>query len=917
MESVKDTVSCVKAIKGIGNYELGWYRDKIVPSWGDFFILRSENMKHLTAAQIRKMWIEFFQSKGHMLEKGAPLVPHNDPTLLWINSGVAALKKYFDGSVKPSSPRIVNIQKSIRTNDIERVGFTARHHTFFEMLGNFSIGDYFRKEAITWGFELLTSPKWFGFNLDELYMTVHPSDKESRQIWLSLGVDPEHIIDQPGNFWEIGEGPCGPNTEIFVDRGTKYDPQNLGIKLLKDDLENDRYIEIWNIVFSQYNSKAGLAREQYPELPQKNIDTGAGLERIACVLQEVETNFETDLFMPIIKAIEKLANVKYEGDSKKAYRVIADHIRTCTFALADGALFSNEGRGYVLRRVLRRAVRYGRKLGINQAFMYNLVPIVSSNMNDYYGYVEEKNAQLAKLVKIEEEKFHKTLTAGEAILTEELAKIKGKNLSGAIAFKLYDTFGFPFELTLEIAQEKGINVDQKEFQNLMNQQKERARNAQENVQSMARQSKDLLDFNLKSEFIYEPTPISAKIIALFKDGLKVNELDETGLVVFDKTNFYAESGGQVPDKGTISNEEVELGVLNVQKGPNKQHLHLINPDGNKLKVGDTFTLKIDFEKRQRTMRHHSAAHLLQKALKEVLGNHITQAGSYVDDEKVRFDFTHFEKITPQQLELIEQTINNAIDQGIECQISQMEIEAAKKFGATALFTEKYDKVVRVVDFGGYSIELCGGTHVKNTADIGVFVIENEASISSGVRRIEGSVGLKAYQVMKAREQLLIDASKKLGALSIYEVNDRLGAHLVQNQELKQQLELLKDQMTVSLLNSLIKEAAEINGVKFIYKKFDDLDKDLFIKLAEAIRGRVSNGFAYLINQQKDKISLVSSAAEQVLKRGLNCGQIIKDTATILGGKGGGKPEQAQAGATNLNNLNQVTKLLEDTLKGLK
>lgn len=874
-------------------------------------------MKRLTAPEIRKMWIDFFLSKQHILEKGAPLVPHNDPTLLWINSGVAALKKYFDGSVKPQSPRIVNIQKSIRTNDIERVGYTARHHTFFEMLGNFSIGDYFRKEAITWGFELLTSPKWFGFNLDELYMTVHPSDKESRQIWLNLGVKPDHIIDQPGNFWEIGEGPCGPNTEIFVDRGSKYDPKNLGIKLLQDDLENDRYIEIWNIVFSQYNSKAGLARENYPELPQKNIDTGAGLERIACVLQEVETNFETDLFMPIIKAIEKVAKQKYEGEAKKAYRVIADHIRTCTFALADGALFSNEGRGYVLRRVLRRAVRYGKKLGINDAFMFNLVPVVSANMKDFYSYVEEKNAQIAKLVKLEEEKFIKTLSSGEAILNEELSKIKSKTLSGAVAFKLYDTYGFPFELTLEIAQEKGISVDLKEFENSMNQQKERARNAQENVQSMARQSKDLLDFNQKSEFIYDPTPIKAKVVALFKDGVKVNELDETGLIVFDKTIFYAESGGQVPDKGIIFNDDFEVSVLNVQKAPNKQHLHLVNLEGNKVKVGDVFNLSINLEKRHRTMRHHSAAHLLQKALKEVLGNHITQAGSYVDDGKVRFDFTHFEKITPQQLELIEQTINNAIDQGIECEIKEMEIEAAKKYGATALFTEKYDKIVRVVDFGGYSIELCGGTHVKNTADIGIFVIENEASISSGVRRIEGSVGIKGYQVMKAREQMLIDASKKLGALSIYEVNDRLGAYLTQNQELKNQLEMLKNQMANTLLSSIIKEAVEVNGVKYIYKKFEDLDRDLLIKLAEAIRLKLPNGFAYLINQQKDKISLIASGGELAIKRGINAGTIIKETAALLGGKGGGKPEQAQAGASDLNKINEVTKYLEQLLKGLK
>ena len=511
-------------------------------------------MKKMTANEIRLTWLKFWESKGHYIEPSASLIPHNDPTLLWINAGVAALKKYFDGREIPTHLRITNAQKAIRTNDIENVGKTARHHTFFEMLGNFSIGDYFRNEVIPWAFELLTSDKYFGFPTEKLYMTVHPNDKATQDLWIKCGVDPTHLIPLEGNFWEIGEGPCGPDTEIFFDRGEKYDPQGLGIKLLKDDIENDRYIEIWNIVFSQYNSEIGVARENYKELPSKNIDTGAGLERFACVIQEKETNFDTDLFFPIIEATSKLTKEKYE-DNKMAYRVIADHVRTCTFALSDGASFSNEGRGYVLRRILRRAMRYGRKLGIVKPFLYQLVDVCVEMMKDFYPYIIEKKALVSKMILAEEEKFLKTLNSGEVLLKKMIENVS--QLSGEDAFKLYDTYGFPFELTLEIAEENNVTVDKNGFDECMKAQKERARAASGDLQSMNKQSKDLMEFTESSSFVYELKDVSSKVIGLFKDGVKVDSIEDEGDVIFENTNFYAEMGGQVADLVTIENNNVQ------------------------------------------------------------------------------------------------------------------------------------------------------------------------------------------------------------------------------------------------------------------------------------------------------------------------------------------------------------------------
>ena len=816
-------------------------------------------MKRLTSSMIIQMCLDFFSSKGHMIEPGASLIPYKDPTLLWINSGVAALKKYFDGSVTPKNRRITNAQKSLRTNDIEHVGYTARHHTFFEMLGNFSIGDYFRKEAVTWGFELLTSPKWFGFELDKLYFTVHPSDKETYDLWVELGVSPDHIIYVEGNFWEIGEGPCGPNTEIFYDRGPKYDPNNLGKKLLEEDIENDRYIEIWNIVFSQYNAKTGLKREDYPELPSKNIDTGAGLERIACIMQEVETNFETDLFMPLINEVQKYASTQYEKNLI-AYRVIADHIRTCTFALADGALFSNEGRGYVLRRILRRAVRYGRKIGINEPFLYRLVEVVGAIMKDYYGYINEKKDHVAKLIRLEEERFIKTLTDGEQLLLNQLEKFEDeKVLSGEIAFKLYDTYGFPYELTVEIAKENGFGVDEEGFKYEMMMQKERARKARGNSQSMKSQSADLIEFVEESKFIYGEDKCEGKIIALFKDGVLVDHLEGEGEVVFDQTVFYAESGGQVSDIGSIIVDDVKMEVTDVKKAPHTQHLHTVKiPEGRHLEVKEKAVLVIDSIRRNRIRRHHSSAHLLQKALLEVLGSHITQAGSYVDDTKVRFDFTHFEKVSHEQLKQIELRVNEIIDLGLAVNTDIMSIDDAKLSGAIALFDEKYESNVRVVSMGDYSKELCGGTHVSNTNEIGCFAIESEESISSGIRRIVASTGISAYNLLKKKEALLESASHQLQALSVYEVNDRLNSLLNNFASLKKELEAAKSKNAGMMVNTLVEKAVERDGYKLLVAVLDNFDKDGLGILVDQLKDKLGSSLVYLINKIDDKITLIAS-----------------------------------------------------------
>ena len=866
-------------------------------------------MKQLTGNQVRKMFLDFFESKGHKVEPSHSLIPNDDPTLLWINAGVAALKKYFDGTIKPENPRITNAQKSIRTNDIENVGKTARHHTFFEMLGNFSIGDYFKKEAIDFAWELLTDEKWFAFDKDKLYITVHDHDEEAYNYWVDvIGVDPSHMLKTPGNFWEIGEGPCGPDSEIFYDRGEKYDPEGLGIKLFYEELENDRYIEIWNLVFSQYNSQEGVDRNDYEELPQKNIDTGMGLERITSIIQDGETNFDTDFFLPIIHEAEKLANVSYQ-ENKMAYRVIADHIRTVTFALADGALFDNAGRGYVLRRILRRAVRYGKQIGIEKAFMYNLVGVVSEIMKEFYDYLPEKVSYISDLVKKEEEAFHKTLSNGEKLLSGLIKKNSDGIISGKDAFKLYDTYGFPFELTLEIAQESNLKVDEEGFKEELKLQQMRSRGARVDNESMTSQKPDLMAFDLPSTFEYDPTNIRGVVIGLFKDGVKTDQLDDYGEIVFDVTTFYAEMGGQCADTGIIYNDECKAKVVNVLKAPNQQHLHFVELESGNIKVGDVLTLEIDKEKRSKITANHTATHILQAALKEVIGSHINQAGSYVDDSRLRFDFTHFEKITNEQLKAVEQKVNDVIFKGIDVEIANMSKEEALASGAMALFDEKYSDTVRVVSVGDYSKELCGGCHVTNSSNIGLFKIETEESVGSGIRRIEAVTGKVAYEALVLEKETVDTISSVLKLKNRKEVVNKVTSLTEELNAVKKEVEALNSKLNALNAANRMNDIQDINGVKVLFVE-EDMESNKAKQLAFDLRDKIDSGIVILVSKFEEKCSYFVGVSKDYVASGIKAGDVVKKINAIVDGRGGGKPDFAQGGCP----VNEKINAIKDELK---
>lgn len=852
-------------------------------------------MKYMKGSEIRNRWISFFESKGHRYIPGVNLIPQGDKSLLWVNAGVTGLKKYFDGSEVPPCRRIVNVQKSIRTNDIENVGHTARHHTFFEMLGNFSIGDYFRNEVIPWAYEILTNEKTgFGIPKEKLYITYEPHDVATHDLWVRCGMDPEHLIPLKDNFWEIGEGPCGPDTEMFFDRGEKYDPEHLGVKMLQDDIENDRYIEIWNIVFSQYNSEAGVARENYKELPSKNIDTGSGLERLACILQGTETNFETDLFMPIIKAAEEICHKPYEGDNKMAYRVIADHARCLTFALSDGAYFSNEGRGYVLRRIIRRAMRYGQKLGINEPFMYRLIRVCADEYKDFYPNLEEKVELVSKMVLDEEKKFIKTLSTGEEILRQ---KMEGKQtLEGSVIFLLYDTYGFPADMTKEICEENGVKADMDGFQKCMEEQKERARAARGDIESFHKQSKDLLEFKTPSEFVYDQESLKAKVTGLFVDGNAVEEIEEEGDVAFDLTPFYAEMGGQVSDTGTLKNDSVLGTITRVGKAPAGQHLHHVHLQFGHLSVGEEVELALDSKRRHLIERNHSATHLLHAAISEILGKHVEQKGSYCDENYLRFDFTSMDKLSSEDLNKIEALVNEKIAESIPEETKILPVDEAKNLGAEMEFSEKYGSVVRVVCFEDFSKEFCGGTHVKNTSEIGLFVLESESSVSAGTRRIQARTSLGAYQYLRRKSEVL--ASIESETLSkddtVLESVKKLERHI---DELQAELNQLKDKMSSSEANELQKQFEEIDGIHFLAWKGEGERGDI-MKLGDSLKSIYSDYVLFLCGKGSKGYSLVVFAGGKGAQIG--AGKIMKEIAPILGGNGGGKPEMASGSAKNLD-----------------
>ncbi|HEL1600258.1 TPA: alanine--tRNA ligase [Streptococcus suis] len=872
-------------------------------------------MKNLSSAQIRQMWLDFWKSKGHSVEPSANLVPVNDPTLLWINSGVATLKKYFDGSVIPDNPRITNAQKSIRTNDIENVGKTARHHTMFEMLGNFSIGDYFRDEAIEWGFELLTSPEWFAFPKDKLYMTYYPDDVDSYNRWIALGVEPSHLIPLEDNFWEIGAGPSGPDTEIFFDRGTDFDPENIGIRLLEEDIENDRYIEIWNIVLSQFNADPAVPRSEYKELPNKNIDTGAGLERLAAIFQGAKTNFETDLFLPIIREVEKISGKTYDPDGDNmSFKVIADHIRALSFAIGDGALPGNEGRGYVLRRLLRRASMHGQRLGITEPFLYKLVETVGNIMESYYPEVLEKRAFIEKIVKSEEESFARTIHTGSQFAEQLMDKLaaEGKSeVDGRDIFKLYDTYGFQVELTEELAEHRGMTLDIAGFEAAMKEQQDRARASVVKGGSMGMQNETLAAITEESTFVYGQTALEASLSVIVADNERTEAVSEgQALLVFDQTPFYAEMGGQVADHGFVKNAagDIVATVIDVQKAPNGQPLHTVELSAS-ISVGQTYTLEIETKRRKGVEKNHTATHLLHAALHNIIGEHATQAGSLNEKDFLRFDFTHFEAVTAEELRRIEEEVNEQIWNAIPVVTVETDIDTAKEMGAMALFGEKYGKEVRVVTIGVYSVELCGGTHVGNTAEIGIFKILKEEGIGSGTRRIIAVTGREAFLAYRDQEDALKEVAATIKSPQIKEVPNKVESLAQQVRDLQKENAALKEKAAAAAAGDVFKDVKDANGIRYIASQVQVSDAGALRTFADNWKQKDYSDVLVLVAAIGDKVNvLVASKSSDV-----HAGNLIKVLAPIVAGRGGGKPDMAMAGGSDASAIQTLLNSVAENL----
>ncbi len=859
-------------------------------------------MKTLSSKEVRQMFLDFFKEKNHKVEPSASLVPVEDPSLLWINSGVATLKKYFDGRVVPENPRIVNAQKAIRTNDIENVGYTHRHHTFFEMLGNFSIGDYFKKEAILWAWEFLTSPDWIGFDPEKLAVTIHPEDDEAYDIWHNqVGLPDKRIIRLEENFWDIGEGPSGPNTEIFYDQGESYG-NDLDDPEMYPGGENERHLEIWNLVFSQFNHNPDGS---YTPLPSKNIDTGMGLERMVKIIQNGRTNFDTDLFLPVIKRIEELSGESYGKTAEKdtAFKVIADHVRSVTFAISDGAMPSNEGRGYVLRRLIRRAVRFAMELGLERPFIYELVPLVESNMKEFYTELSKNVPFVQKVIKNEEERFHETIHEGLAILKEIIKKAKASDktvISGEDAFKLYDTFGFPVELTEEYAAKEGLAVDQSAFEQALEAQRSRARAARQTTGSMQVQNDTLSRINAESEFVgYTEKTIESKITAIVAGEEIVDmakEGDEIHLFL-DQTPFYAESGGQVSDKGVLVNENARVVVKDVKKAPKGQNMHLAIVESGHVRKGDIFKAEIFGERRSSTEKNHTATHLLHQALKDTLGTHVNQAGSLVSPDRLRFDFTHFGQVTEEELKTIENTVNEKIWENIQVLIMEKPIAEAKQMGAMALFGEKYGDIVRVVEIGDYSLELCGGCHVKRTSEIGLFKIVSESGIGAGTRRIEAVTGKAAFerlnQFMSQLEEMAGQLKSSVGMLP-----EKLDSLLQQLKTLEKENESLQTKLGQAEADDIKSSADSVNNVTVLAKKVEAGDMNQLRTMIDQLKQSFSSAVIVLASVNDGKVNLAAAVTKDLNQRGFHAGKLIKEVATRCGGGGGGRPDMAQAGGKN-------------------
>ena len=866
-----------------------------------------KELKKLNSAQVRRMYLKFFEEHGHQVMPSASLVPVNDPTLLWINSGVATMKKYFDGKVVPDNPRMTSSQKSIRTNDIENVGKTARHHTMFEMLGNFSVGDYFKNEVIPWAWELLTSDEWFGFDPERLYITYYPKDHDAYNRWREVGVAEDHLIADEDNFWDIGQGPSGPDTEIFYDRGQEFnnladdDPENY------PGGENERYLEIWNIVFSQFNH---TPEDTYEPLPHKNIDTGMGLERVVSIFENAPTNFETDLFMPLIKQAEEFSGTKKYGQNKEddiQFKIIADHIRTITFAIGDGALPSNVGRGYVIRRLLRRAVVAGKKLGIDEPFLAEMVPTVGKIMEDYYPDVLKNADYIASVIESEEDRFSATLNGGLNLLNNVIAEAKESKtneIDGRTAFKLYDTYGFPIELTKEYAEDEGLTVDEKGFQAAMTEQQNRARNARDMDNGMGVQTDLWTSFKEDSKYVgyTDLTVDNAKVIGLAHNGQQADEAqpgDKNIELIFDVTPFYAEMGGQVADTGDIiDNYGKKVGrVVDVQHAPNQQNLHRVELTAP-IKKGARYKLVVDRIRHLKIEKNHTATHLLDQALRNVLGGHTQQAGSLVEEHYLRFDFNHFGQVTAEDLKKVENMVNEQIWKEIPVKTVETDIDSAKEMGAIALFSDKYGDKVRVVKIGDFNTEFCGGDHVKNTNELGLFKIVSEGGVGAGVRRIEAVTSSDAFKFLQDRDDLLTKSAASLKVAQIKEVPHQVETLQNELKEAQKQNESLQAKIAAQQANNVFENVQATKNGSLIAAEVQVAGMGQLRQLADTWRSKALSDVLVLATASDGKANLLVAVSDDKTKEGLKAGDLIKAIAPAINGGGGGRPNLAQAGGKN-------------------
>ena len=875
-------------------------------------------MQKMGLNEIRSKFLNFFESKGHYAAKSASLVPHNDKSLLLINSGMAPLKNYFAGVEVPPSKRMTTCQKCIRTGDIENVGKTARHGTFFEMLGNFSFGDYFKRESIRWGWEFVT--EHLNIPEDRLWVTVYEEDDDAFDIWSKeMNFPTERIVrlGKDDNFWEIGTGPCGPCSEIYFDRGESFGCDNPDCK---PGCDCDRYLEFWNHVFTQFDRDE---EGNYGQLEHKNIDTGMGLERMACIMQDVDNIFEVDTIRHIISSIEKVANVEYGKDAKTdvSIRIITDHIRAVSFLVADGVLPSNEGRGYVLRRLLRRAARHGKLLGIKENFLYKLVDEVIKVSGEAYPELVEKESYIKKVIRIEEEKFNETIDQGSEILAsyiEDLKKNNSKTLSGENAFKLYDTYGFPIDLTKEILEEVGLDLDEEAFNDEMNKQRERARSARGNMEGESWKEDPLskLDESAASSFEgYNDLSLVGKVNAIVINDEIVESAKEGDkiAIVLNQTTFYPEGGGQAGDCGILSNDNVTIEITDTRKGANNTIKHIGFVKSGEVKVNDELITLVNKDVRMASARNHTATHLLHKVLKEVLGEHVNQAGSLVNAERLRFDVTHFEAISKDELRLIEEKVNDAILASLEINCENMGINEAKEKGATALFGEKYGMEVRVVSMGDFSIELCGGTHLKNTSQVGMFKILSEGGVAAGVRRIEAITGKAVYEYLKERDTVIADVCTTLKAKED-NLTQRATQLVEENKSLTKDLHEIKAKMSLQSADSILDSKIEINGVNLVTAKFEDMDMNTLRETADTLRDKLGSGVVVMANIADNKVNFIVTATKDVLEKGIHSGNIVREVAQIAGGKGGGRPNMAQAGANDVTKVEEALNYAGEVIK---